>query len=67
MSSYSHNILTVDSMQQRVNGFAAIDKFSDKPEFTYAMSDISKAYEGQLAEAKRGSWNCEWKVCCGEG
>jgi hypothetical protein len=54
MSSYSHNILTVDSMQQRVNGFASIERFSDKPEFSYAISDLTAVYDGQLASAKRG-------------
>jgi hypothetical protein len=54
MNSYSHNILTVDSLQQRVTGHAAIDKFSDKPEFSYAVSDLTSLYDGQLAAVKRG-------------
>jgi len=54
INSYSHNILTVDSLQQRVNGRAAIDKFSDKAGNTYAISDLSTMYEGQLASMKRG-------------
>jgi hypothetical protein len=54
INSYSHNILTVDSLQQRVTGHASIDKFSDKPEFSYAISDLTSVYEGQLAAVKRG-------------
>ena len=54
MNSYSHNILTVDSMQQRVDGHASIEKSSDKTDFSYAISNISSMYEGQLASAKRG-------------
>jgi hypothetical protein len=54
MNSYSHNILTVDSSQQAVTGYAAIDKFSDDPNFSFAISDITSAYKGQLAVAKRG-------------
>ena len=54
INSYSHNILTVDSLQQRVTGRAIIDKFSDKPEFSYAVSDLTSLYDGQLASVKRG-------------
>jgi hypothetical protein len=55
MNSYSHNILTVDSMQQRVDGHASIDRFSDRPEFSYAISDLTSIYNGQLSAAKRGA------------
>jgi hypothetical protein len=55
MNSYSHNILTVDSLQQRVDGKAFIDKFSDSPDLSYAISDLSSLYAGQLAAAKRGA------------
>jgi hypothetical protein len=37
-----------------VTGHASIDKFSDKPEFSYAISDLTSVYEGQLAAVKRG-------------
>jgi hypothetical protein len=54
MNSYSHNIVTVDSLQQRVDGYASIEKFSDKPAFSYAIADVTAAYKGQLAGINRG-------------
>ena len=54
MASYSHNVLIVDDEQQRVNGYAQIDKHSDNEDFMFAVSDISTVYNGQLKSAKRG-------------
>lgn len=54
MNSYSHNILVVDSMQQLVNGYAVIDKFSDNAAFSFATSDLTSVYRDQLTSAKRG-------------
>ena len=42
-------------MQQRVDGYASIERSSDKPRFSYAISDISAVYKGQLASVKRGA------------
>ena len=50
----SHNTLTVNDQLQQVKGYAKIDQFSDKPDFMYAISDLSSVYENQLTEAKRG-------------
>ena len=50
----SHNTLTVNDQLQQVKGYAKIDQFSDKPDFMYAISDLSTVYENQLSEAKRG-------------
>lgn len=54
MGTYSHNVLIVDGQQQRVDGYAQIDKHSDNADFRYAVSDISSVYNGQLKAAKRG-------------
>ena len=54
MATYSHNVLIVDGQQQRVNGYAKIDKHSDSENFMFAVSDISGVYNGQLKSAKRG-------------
>jgi hypothetical protein len=54
INSYSHNILTVDSLQQRVDGKSSIDKFSSKPDRPYAISDLTSMYKGQLQAVKRG-------------
>lgn len=54
MSTYSHNVLIVDNEQQRVAGYAGIDRYSEAEEFMYAISDISAVYDGQLKKATRG-------------
>ena len=54
MNTYSHNVLIIDNEQQRVNGYAKIDKFSDADEFMFSISDISTVYDGQLKKATRG-------------
>jgi hypothetical protein len=55
MNNYCHNTLTVDGKLQRVNGYAKIDRYSDDPAFTFAISDISSVYNGQLESAVRGA------------
>jgi len=50
----AHNTLTINDQLQQVKGYAKIDQFSDKPDFMYAISDLSSVYENQLTEAKRG-------------
>jgi hypothetical protein len=54
MGTYSHNVLIIDNEQQRVNGYAKIDKYSDAEEFMFGISDISTVYNGQLKKATRG-------------
>lgn len=53
-NNLAHNTLTVDNAHQRVKGYAKIDRHSDDPAFSFAISDISGVYDGQLQEAKRG-------------
>lgn len=54
LNNKAHNTLTVNDQLQQVKGYARIDRFSDQPELTYAISDLSTVYEGQLAMVKRG-------------
>jgi len=54
MNNFSHNVLIVDNQQQRVNGYAKIDRYSDNENFMFSISDISSVYSGQLKSAKRG-------------
>lgn len=49
-----HNTLTVDNQLQMVKGYAKIDKYSDAENFSFALSDLSTVYDGQLSEVKRG-------------
>lgn len=53
-NNLAHNTLTIDGEHQRVNGYARIDRYSDDPAFSFAISDISEVYNGQLAQAVRG-------------
>ena len=54
INNRAHNTLTINDQLQQVKGYAKIDKFSDKPDFMYAVSDISSVYESQLTSANRG-------------
>ena len=54
INNRAHNTLTINDQLQQVKGYTKIDKFSDKPDFMYAVSDISSVYESQLASANRG-------------
>lgn len=54
MNNYSHSVLIVDDEQQRVDGYAKIDKHSDDENFMFSVSELSTVYTGQLKAAKRG-------------
>ncbi len=54
MNTYSHNVLIVDNEQQRVDGYAKIDRYSSADEFMFSISDISTVYDNQLVKATRG-------------
>lgn len=54
MNSFSHNVLIIDGQQQRVNGYAKIDRSSDNQDFMFAVSDISAVYRDQLKSVNRG-------------
>ena len=54
MNTFSHNVLIVDGEQQRVDGYAKIDKYSDNDEFMFSISETSSVYNNQLKKATRG-------------
>lgn len=54
LNSFSHNLITVDGMQQRAEGAASLGKTSYKEDFKYAVSELSDMYLGQLAGLSRG-------------
>lgn len=54
MNNFAHNTLTVDGKLQLVNGYAKIDRYSVKPGFYYAISDLSAVYENQVKGVHRG-------------
>ena len=54
LNNRAHNTLTINDQLQLVKGYARIDRFSDKPDFTYAISDLSTIYAGELESVKRG-------------
>jgi hypothetical protein len=55
LNNFIHNTLTVNGELQRVTGHAKIEKSGDQDDFTYAVTDMSSVYEGQLAESVRGA------------
>jgi hypothetical protein len=63
MGTYSHNVLIIDNEQQRVNGYAKIEKYSEADTFMYAVSNISTVYAGQLGKATRGVGIRDGKYC----
>jgi hypothetical protein len=54
MNNHSHNVLTFNNQHQRVNGYAKINSFSNEESFTFAVSNISSVYNGQIKQAIRG-------------
>ncbi|HEX6892914.1 MAG TPA: heparinase II/III family protein [Chryseolinea sp.] len=54
LNNFVHNTLTVDDKLQVVSGYSKIDRYSDKEEFSFAVSDLSTIYAGQLANVIRG-------------
>jgi hypothetical protein len=51
---WSHNILVVDGQKPVPGSKSPMLAFSDKPENPHVIFDLSPAYKGQLAQAKRG-------------
>lgn len=54
LNNFVHNTLTINGQLQLVNGYAAIDRHSERDDFSFAVSDISAVYTGQIKEAVRG-------------
>jgi len=54
LNNRAHNTLTVDDQLQQVKGDAQIDRYSGKPEFPFALSELTPVYENQLDRLTRG-------------
>ena len=54
LNNLSHNTLVVDGQPQLVKSYAPIIAFSDDGNAPHTIVDMTPAYEGQLAEARRG-------------
>ena len=54
LNNFVHNTLTVNNQLQLVKGYAKIDRYSDRPDFSFAISDLSSVYENQLSKVTRG-------------
>ncbi|MCP4638940.1 MAG: alginate lyase family protein [bacterium] len=54
LNNLSHNTLVVDGELQRVAGNAPFIGFSGDEDAPHAVTDMTSAYDGQLAGAKRG-------------
>jgi hypothetical protein len=54
LNNLAHNTLTFDGQLQQVKGYARVDSWSDKDGQMNVISDLSKMYAGQVADAKRG-------------
>ena len=53
-NNFVHNTLTIDGKMHNIRGHADIRSQSSSPDFMNAISDISKVFDGQLAECVRG-------------
>lgn len=54
-NNLSHSTLVVDGQHQKVNGNAPIVRFSGEKSFPHVVFDLSKVYQGQLAQVFRGA------------
>lgn len=53
-NNFAHSTLTFNNELQRVEGYAAITGFTNKPTFLSAMTDMTAVYKNVVASAKRG-------------
>lgn len=53
-TNYAHSTLTFDDSLQRMEGVTAITRYGSRPEFSFAQSDLSPVYKGQVKQALRG-------------
>jgi hypothetical protein len=54
LNNFVHNTVTVNNQYQLVNGYAKINRSSDKEDFLFATSDLSTVYKDRLAGIRRG-------------
>lgn len=53
-NNLSHNTLAFDKMKQNAGGYTCIDRYGSSPEFMHCISDLTKAYQGQVKSCVRG-------------
>lgn len=53
-NNFSHNTLAFDHKKQDVGGYTRINSFGDSPGFMHLVSDLTKAYKGQVKSCVRG-------------
>ena len=49
-----HNVMMFNGARQLVKGKANIDAFGDRPNFVYAVSDLTSVDSGRIAQHRRG-------------
>lgn len=54
LNNHSHNVLTVNDKQQNVSGYAKLDRYSEDKDFMYSISDLTRIYEEDTENVKRG-------------
>ncbi len=54
MNNHSHNVISINNQHQQVNGYGKIDAYSDDEAFSFAVSDITSVYDGQMKQVVRG-------------
>jgi len=54
MNNHSHNVISINNQHQQVNGYGKMDAYSDDKTFSFAVSDISSVYNGQMKQVVRG-------------
>ena len=54
INNFTHNTLSFNNQLQQVKGYAKIDQSSDRPKFSYFISDLTSVYENQISSAQRG-------------
>ncbi len=53
-NNFVHNTLTINNQLQKVDGYAPIVSWSDRPDMINAITDITSVYKGILDKAIRG-------------
>lgn len=54
LNNHSHNLVTINGQLHRVEAAARIVRFSDDPQTSVAVLDLSPVYAGQAAKVSRG-------------
>lgn len=55
LNNHAHSTLTVNGELQRVDGYSKIERYSDDPDFSFGITDMTSLYENDLASVTRGA------------